>query len=365
MKALNRNAAIDAYTLEELRREYRVSDTKERIQLLERLYSGERFAWQPPFEIALMAVEDSSLAVRQWIARQGKSLDYREEVRQVTGTQTSTREYRFPDRNLEQRLRDDPDPFVRACLYENPNVYSSLFLSPVINNFKAATHLERLALMRNPQIGRPNDLIEKILDLDDRELGISFEQRNELVRAYLTNGDAVKRSHRAISDFPGDDGGGWFRNQKHFADLWRLASKWPEETLIRELVYEYIGVQDEAQVAPLVKNADEDALWALASNPSVSGGLLRKVRRRLIKLGVDKSAIRRDARTQKNLIKVGLIASCILLNYLLYRSKIEWPLVIAGYLVLDWYILPAMATWLKRIVREALLEARSGSSTGE
>jgi hypothetical protein len=39
-------------------------------------------------DVALMAVEDSNVTVRQWIAREGKHLDYREEVRDVASPET-------------------------------------------------------------------------------------------------------------------------------------------------------------------------------------------------------------------------------------------------------------------------------------
>src|SRR5205809_6954258 len=108
---LSRYQIIDAYTLEELRREYQASDTKGRVRLLRKLYKDRI----PPYKIVLMAVEDQNVEVRQWIARNGEHLDY----------QDSRDE--FPNRNLEDRLRNDPDPFVCACLRENLIVFGSAF----------------------------------------------------------------------------------------------------------------------------------------------------------------------------------------------------------------------------------------------
>ncbi len=75
MKELPRYSKLDSYTLEELRRKYQTSDPKARIDLLQNFYKDDT---APPFEIALVAVEDSNVEVRQWIARHGKYLDYRE-----------------------------------------------------------------------------------------------------------------------------------------------------------------------------------------------------------------------------------------------------------------------------------------------
>jgi hypothetical protein len=55
--------------------------------------------------------------------------------------------------------------------------------------FRNATHLERLALVRNPKVGEK--LIEQIFDHEDQELGISLEVRGELVKAFLTNDHAI------------------------------------------------------------------------------------------------------------------------------------------------------------------------------
>src|ERR1700730_7025484 len=94
---LSRYSVPDAYTLEELRREYQTQDIKGRIGLLERLYKDDTV---PPDEIILMALEDPDVNVRQWIACHAKYLE----------------------RNLIDRLKNDSDPLVRARLRENPAI---------------------------------------------------------------------------------------------------------------------------------------------------------------------------------------------------------------------------------------------------
>ena len=85
---LGRYAVLDAYTLEELRREYARADAKRRISLLKKLNRQSGI----PSEIAGLAVKDPGVDVREWIARHGK--------------------YLFKE--LEEYLKNDPDPFVRA-----------------------------------------------------------------------------------------------------------------------------------------------------------------------------------------------------------------------------------------------------------
>ena len=169
MEEFSRYQVSDAYILEELKRDYQSSDVRGRIRLLKKL----RF---PPYEIARMAVEDPHVEVRQWIARQGK-LDFRE---QEAGQNAEASE-----RNFVERLRGDPDPYVRACLHENPNVIGLVsFALDWEEYFFNANHLQRLALVRNPNINGP--LVEKVFDPDDKDLRITINERAELARAYLS-----------------------------------------------------------------------------------------------------------------------------------------------------------------------------------
>jgi uncharacterized protein YfeS len=215
---LSRYDTTDAYTLEELRREYKASDCKGRIRLLLRLYKGDRV---PPFEIALSAVEDPHVEIRQWIARHGKYLEYGDD------------EPSHP--NLADRLKSDPDPFVRACLRENPTVFGG-FVSTEnwMEYFGEATHLERLALVRNPEVSQK--LIETIFDCENSAIGVNIEERRELVLAFLTNEQALSRSQsidvrEAFDQAMGHETAAaldWVMTSGHFSKLWELISKWPK-----------------------------------------------------------------------------------------------------------------------------------------
>ena len=67
----NRYSFIDAYILEELRREYAASSSRERLRLLAKLKSHHI-----PLEIALLAVEDPDARVRAWFAKNGAPLQF-------------------------------------------------------------------------------------------------------------------------------------------------------------------------------------------------------------------------------------------------------------------------------------------------
>jgi hypothetical protein len=142
-----------------------------------------------------------------------------------------------PERNLEDRLKHDPDPFVRACLRENPHIFVGFdFLDKdkCKSYFQESTHLERLALVRNPEVC--DELIERIFDPDDTELGIGINERSELVKAYLTNADSVRWSH------PRD---GYLDIFGHSSKLWEFISKWPDVSESPQFgVYSYLGADD-------------------------------------------------------------------------------------------------------------------------
>lgn len=239
--SLARYDITDAYTLEEVRREYQTSDAKGRIRLLRKLYRTGRAA---PFEIALLAVEDPNVEVRQWVARHGKYLDYRE--RRYDENQVL---YERPERNLEDRLKNDPDPFVRACLHENPTVFSGW--DPWEALFREGSHLERLALVRNPELRIfAYGLIKKIFDPEDKELRVTMKERQELVLAFLTNKEALGGTERMAS-LGGhelhEDAMGWHDANEFLKALWELASKWPTESGIQRLVYRYVPASNKTK----------------------------------------------------------------------------------------------------------------------
>ena len=229
-KALDRYSPGDEYVIEELRCEYQASDSKGRIRLLKRLQKNVL-----PYELCLLVVEDSRVEVRRWFARHGSDFDYR-------------------DGNLKDRLQNDPDPMVRACLCENPSV-PGIFTLDWKERFQEATHLERLALVRNPKVHE--DLIEQIFDPEDKELGLDLKTRGELALAYLTNTKALAKKRKDIVD--SDDGWAWYRAGEHFSKLWELASKWPPKTAVPWAAYRHVDVEDKKK-AEVYKNCKDSYL---------------------------------------------------------------------------------------------------------
>lgn len=120
-KKPDRYSFIDAYILEELRREYAASSSRERLRLLAKLKSRHI-----PLEIALLAVEDPDGRVRAWFAKNAATFQY------------GTKEDSVDSPNFETRLLEDPDPYVRACVYENPRFGGFKHLNQPIELFLEA-----------------------------------------------------------------------------------------------------------------------------------------------------------------------------------------------------------------------------------
>jgi hypothetical protein len=133
--------------------------------------------------------------------------------------------------------------------------------------------LERLALLRNPTdwIWRrtpAHDLLKKIFDHTDHDLGISLEERKELIGAFLANREAIA----ILKERPsfGD-------TQRMLPILWELSSKWPKSpesevrrktrpVLMPHYVYYYLPVDDETRSRIYQKEDDANCRhWILES----------------------------------------------------------------------------------------------------
>jgi len=74
--------------------------------------------------------------------------------------------------------------------------------------------------VRNPNLDK--EIIEAILDPDDRHLTLSTAQREELGRAIFTNSKFIADTNMETEDFR--DGYIWYLNDKHRSTLWKLAA---------------------------------------------------------------------------------------------------------------------------------------------
>lgn len=263
-----RYANLDPYTLEELRRKYNRANTAGRLNIL-KPYKVQIVGCRStlgravPYELALLAVQDRDITVREWIARHISlyCLDFNES-QDISGPP------RNPELDLFEKLKHDIDPFVRAALRENPTFPVS------IDAFLSCNPMERLALLRNPSIGEDHHkFIEALFDPDDQSLGVSSVERLELLRAYLSNASAREDSHRTLRNEREHflDGGTWAEHNRHWSNLWKLALKWTslgtdykvtEREIGREF-FKHFGAEVEVKAEVYRQSQDAAAKYAI------------------------------------------------------------------------------------------------------
>jgi hypothetical protein len=193
-----RYETADDYTTEELKRRYFGSEAIARIALLEQ---SAQDLIKLPIALAMWAATDEDQRVRQWYAHRGRLLDYSQlELGEFLekGPPELTRRVEFTSDLKNKRefsllmiFLDDPDPFVRACLRENPAFLDWVGAEEA---FHLSNHMERLALLRNSSLAPPwgekaYSLLRSLLDIDDQTLKISLDERKQLILAYLANSD--------------------------------------------------------------------------------------------------------------------------------------------------------------------------------
>ncbi len=263
--SIPRYAVHDAYVVAELRAQYEAADVHGRIKLLEGLYlSPEYRDHRLPYDLILLAASDPSVEVRRWIARNARHLDYREReslapetylfpdrvtlLDIASGFLRQPEGYRFPERNLAARLKDDPDPVVRASLRENPRILGPLSLpDDSLRWFRDSSHFERLALVRNAEVDP--DLILRLFDPEDQELDIEMTERSGLCWAFLTNRAVIER---IVMDagLKGHgmplDGRTFYHANRFLTSLWERAVRWPDGYL-QMAVYRHVPADDRAK----------------------------------------------------------------------------------------------------------------------
>lgn len=114
--------------------------------------------------------------------------------------------------------------------------------------------------MRNPEVGKK--LIEQIFLYDETQLGITLAERRDLVRAFLSNTEVIKKSHKGSSDF--SDGPDWASTTSYFTRLWQHISAWPsDEESLKCFVYKTVGTDDVTRATALRESKDETTRWTI------------------------------------------------------------------------------------------------------
>jgi hypothetical protein len=220
------------------------------------------------------------------MAKHARDLDLRERIwtagneRKSEGTEGATEErkpeYKYPDRNLWEKLRKDNDPLVRAALYENPAEFHRFIRTETLSGLP---QLCRLAHMRNPCMGGCLDIFFglAVFDPSDQSLKVTDSEREELVMAFLSNPAVItsSRNHRCPSSEYWEPSEECEKNRKR---LWELLCTFPSWSVV-ERAFQFFGVPDEWKAVTYAKTEDSSLRMAL-----LRGATETDVR--LLKLGV-------------------------------------------------------------------------------
>jgi hypothetical protein len=254
---IHRYTFTDAYILAELKGRYDAADPEARIRLLADLYKDENY--QPPHEIAELAVQDPHVEVRRWIARNGRYLGYKDNNPTESTTKSDARD-------LRARLKIDSDPLVRAHLRENPDIMPLLVRAGYSKQwFLESSHLERLALVRNERI--EEEFVEQLFNPEDTDLAITLSERFELCCAFLTNHVVIGKNAKDAG-LIGDSLGSWdgsihYSARKFLRSLWLNAGKWPSGTgNLQYAVYSHVPADDETKAE--VYGSCDEPVWRKA-----------------------------------------------------------------------------------------------------
>jgi hypothetical protein len=194
--ALERYEFNDLYTEAELAAKYRDLPPGGRLRLLQSLEAKYRL----PLSLKELAAKDESPLVRGWVARTIGGGD--------------------GEKAIYKTLRSDNEEYVRVACMENGHV--AMVFWKAMPLFLSLGHIERLALMRNPELA--DDVILAVFDLSDDRAKLSRQERIDLVLAFLTNENRrpVRRRGEPFWDTPAPP-------VEELGDaIWERVTRWPE-----------------------------------------------------------------------------------------------------------------------------------------
>ena len=224
----------DEYTTQSFIAEYKaILSAHERKQYLQRLRDAG--AWMRPDFLDLVYA-DADEYLRAWAAGH-LSLEVED---------YSHREHPVEIRNYEPLLLADSSPLVRAAYWSNPRCrrlpWSLISISERWKeHFHSLTQLERLGLMRNPELSM--QYVVALLDTASGGLQISQQEHIAVLTAAAQNPTLIGRSRNTVRR----EWGEWDPPFEEYGQMWKLAlDKW----LNSEVPYVFIKY---IQTTPEVK----------------------------------------------------------------------------------------------------------------
>ncbi len=174
-------------------------------------------------------------------------------------------------KNYEPALLGDRSPIVKAALWSNPNCHqlpwSMIWISDNWKeHFKGLSQLERLGLMRNPNLSLK--YVVALMETSSEELEISVSQHVEILAAAGQNPRLItssRRTGRGVWAVDGDANSPF----EEYGRMWELAlDRWIDKPPVPYVFLKYIQTTPEVKLAAynrlLGSGKENDTKWLRA-----------------------------------------------------------------------------------------------------
>ena len=159
--------------------------------------------------------------------------------------------------DLVQTLKNDKDILIRCALYENEYFH----MHEQEELFKSSSHIERLAMMRNPKLDER--LILKIYNVDKNEFNLSDDERKELIFALCINKEFIKKITHEPGHWAFFELNHW--NESFCEDLYDEAFKWrTKDPKVARITFGTFPCPADKKLEIYRKLKDDDDAWVKA-----------------------------------------------------------------------------------------------------
>jgi hypothetical protein len=214
-------------------------DAVERVNFLATLRrAGTSFS----LELVGRLLKDDSPKVRAWVA---------------ANVSTHFKDYTDFDNSVvladyEDQIRSDPDPLVRASLWRNTDCQQLPWTMMRLaegwqGQLKGMTQLERLCLMRNPDLSFK--YLVALIDADTTQLGITRKEHADMIYAGVINPRVLWSSRHHGRDYWvafGDPNSPF----EEFGEMWQLSlERWMDLPFVPYSILRFVQTTQEVKLA--------------------------------------------------------------------------------------------------------------------
>lgn len=251
----------DAFTIALLKAEIAATaDAREIRRFLKRLYQIK--GSYLPIEVCDLILGHPDVLVRAWAASHISLIhkDYAALNKKTKETLSDALKEAAIVRDYRTILQNDSEAVVRAAIFCNPNDNEFIGWLGVASGWQEKlsrlSQLERLALMRNPDLGA--SFVVAMMKTSPAELNIAEDDYTKMIAAAVLNSNVIERSRR--------QGRGWHLvfddgnpPMEEFAEMWELAATtWLEKNPVPYTIFSFIQTKASVKLDIYRRLGDEN-----------------------------------------------------------------------------------------------------------